>query len=263
MIRFFKRSPQIVGSGHFFHIDHLKHDLKTRTIRSGAITISAQALKFVISMGSTVVLARLLTPEDFGLIGMVTVIIGFVELLKDLGLAEATIQQEQINQRQISTLFWINLAISCGVALTVALLSPLIAWFYHEPRLITITLVLAITFIFSGLTVQHQALLRRQMHFAMLAKIEMAALVAGVATAQLSAFYGAAYWSLVYMQLAFSLTYVVGIWAACSWRPGLPGWNSEIRSMLKFGGNLTGFRCFNYLSRNFDNFIIGRVWGPG
>lgn len=247
----------------FFRTDHLAGDLRRRTVRSSAITISAQGLKFVITMGSTVILARLLSPNDYGLIGMVTVVTGFVQLFKDLGLAEATIQQEEITHRQVSTLFWINVGFSLGIAFLVALLAPVIAWFYREPRLIAITLVLATTFIFGGLAVQHQALLRRQMAFAALAKIEMVALLAGVLVAQVTAFYGAGYWALVYMQLASSLIYVLGAWLACRWKPGAPRWTPDIRPMLSFGGNLTGFRCLNYFSRNLDNVLIGRVWGAG
>jgi O-antigen/teichoic acid export membrane protein len=245
----------------FFRTDHLSGDLKARTVRSGAITISSQGLKFVITTGSTIVLARLLSPDDYGLVGMVTVVIGFVQLFKDLGLAEATIQQEQISHQQVSALFWINVLFSFLIALLVVLLAPVMAWFYREPRLVGIMLLLSTTFLFGGVTVQHQALLRRQMSFSVLAKIDIAALIIGVLVAQMMAFYGSGYWALVYMQITTALSYVIGVWLACRWRPSRPKWTPEIRPMLRFGGNLTGFRCLNYFSRNFDNVLIGRVWG--
>lgn len=263
MTKRLKPKAKDADSEQFFRTDHLTGNLGTRTVRSGAVTITAQGLKFGLTMASTVILARLLTPDDYGLIGMVTVVIGFVQIFKDLGLSEAIIQKEQINQQQVSALFWINLLISIAIALIVAALSPAIAWFYGESRLIPITLVLATTFILSGLTVQHQALLRRQMNFLALAKVDIISLVVGVLTAQITAFYGAGYWALIYMQLATKLAFVAGVWLACSWKPGLPAWSPDIRSMLKFGGNLTGFRCLNYFSRNFDNVMIGRVWGAG
>lgn len=247
----------------FFRTAHLTGELKSRTVRSGAVTISAQGLKFVITTGSTIFLARLLSPDDYGLVGMVSVVIGFVQLFKDLGLAEATIQQEKITQNQVSTLFWINVFFSLIIALFSALLAPVVAWFYHEPRLIRIMLLLSTTFLFGGLTVQHQALLRRQMSFAVLAKIEIFSLLIGVVVAQIMAFYGAGYWALVYMQITSTIVYVLGVWLACRWRPSYPQWTPEIRPMLNFGGNLTGFRCLNYFSRNFDNVLIGRVWGAG
>lgn len=245
----------------YFRTDHLKKDLKGRSVRGGAITIAAQGSKFVLRMGSTVFLARLLAPEDYGLIGMATVIIGFVNLFKDLGLSAATIQKSEINHKQVSTLFWINLAISCLVGLLVAVSAPVVAWFYNEPRLAKITLVLASSFIFGGLTVQHQALLKRQMQFTTLAKIDIISMLLGLVTGVIAAWYGLSYWALVLMQIASAITNAVGVWITCGWRPGAPIKGSGVGSMLAFGGNLTGFRVFNYFSRNLDNVLIGRYWG--
>jgi O-antigen/teichoic acid export membrane protein len=255
--------PQLsnLNSEQFFCTKHLKNDLKGRSVRGGAVTITAQAIKFVLRMGSTVVLARLLAPEDYGLIGMATVIIGFVQLFKDLGLSAATVQKAEINHQQVSTLFWINLGVSFVISLIVIGLAPVVAWFYNEPRLNAITLVLAINFVFGGLTVQHQALLQRQMRFTNLAKIEIVSMSVGVMAAIVSAWYGLGYWALVVMQIATAITNAIGVWISCRWRPGFPSKNSAIKSMLAFGGNLTGFRLVNYFSRNLDNLLIGRYWG--
>ena len=130
-------------------------------------------------MASTVVLARLLTPQDFGLIAMVTAVTGFVVMFKDMGLSMATVQRAEVNHAQISTLFWVNVVLSIGVMLVIAALAPAIAWFYNEPRLTWITLALAGAFIFGGLTVQHQALLRRNMRFGCLALIQISSMMAG------------------------------------------------------------------------------------
>lgn len=212
-------------------------------------------------MASTVVLARLLTPQDFGLIAMVTAVTGFVVMFKDMGLSMATVQKAEINHAQISTLFWINVALSLGVMLVTAALAPLIAWFYGEPRLTWITLGLAGAFIFSGLTIQHQALLRRNMRFGTLALIGIIGQLAGIVTAIIAAFYGAGYWSLVLMQLAAAITGAIAVWLACGWRPGLPVRSSGVRGMLKFGGNITGFNFVHYFARNADNILIGRFIG--
>lgn len=245
----------------YFNTAHLKANLKQRSVRGGAVTLAAQGSKFILKFGSTAVLARLLAPEDYGLIGMATVVIGFVEYFKDLGLSAATIQRREINHQQISTLFWINVLISCLVALIVASLAPAIAIFYHEPRLREITFGLSINFIFGGLTVQHQALLRRQMQFTSLAKIEIFSMFVGVLTAVIAAYFGLNYWALVLMLMVTSMSNAAGVWLACSWRPGLPRRNSGVGSMLAYGGNLTGFGLVNYFSRNLDNVLIGRRWG--
>ncbi|MDJ0632053.1 MAG: lipopolysaccharide biosynthesis protein [Xenococcaceae cyanobacterium MO_188.B29] len=245
----------------FFGTEHLKSDLRGRSIRGGAVTAAAQAGKFVLQMASTVVLGRLLTPEDYGLIAMVTVVIKFVRMFKNLGLSTATIQQKEINHQQVSTLFWINVGISLVITLILVVLAPIIAGFYSEPRLIPIMFVLASVFIFSGLSVQHEALLKRQMRFTSIAKIAVISLFLSLVVAIILAWNQAGYWSLVFLQLTSGITYAAGMWFACSWRPGLPVWDSGIRSMLAFGGNLTAFNCLNYVSRNLDNLLIGRYWG--
>ncbi len=247
----------------YFSNQNLTTDLKGRSVRGGAITILAQGSKFVLQLGSTALLARLLTPNDYGLIGMATPIIGFVQLFKDLGLSTATIQRDEINHQQVSTLFWINLLVSGLISLIFGALAPVVAWFYNEPRLLQIVLVLSSIFVFGGLTVQHQALLKRQMRFASIAKIEIISIFGGILTAIIAAHYGLGYWALVIMQLATAVINAVGTWLVCSWRPGLPSRTSQVGSMLAFGGNLTGFNCINYFSRNLDNILIGQYWGGG
>lgn len=245
----------------YFGTEHLKVDLGGRTIRGGAITLVTQGLKFLIAMVGTVILARLLTPQDYGLIGMVAVIIGFVSIFKDLGLSAATIQRAEINNLQISTLFWINVALSIAVMLVSFALAPLVALFYHEPRLRLITAVYGFGFLLGGVTVQHDALLRRQMRFSALALAEILALCASVVTAITLAWYGAGYWALVASQLSLGLVYLVSVWKLCAWRPSWPSRNAGVRSMLAFGGNLTGFGFINYFARNLDNLLIGKFWG--
>ena len=250
-----------VRNDRFLVTDHLKENLGGRTARGGAVAITAQALKFIITIGATSILARLLTPQDYGLIGMVAIVTAFVSLYKDLGLATATIQKPEITFDQISTLFWINLALSVGVCIFTVVIAPAVAWFYGEPRLTLITIVTAVGFIFSGLAVQHEALLRRQMRYFALAAIGLISLVVGYAVAILMAWKGFNYWALVGSQLALVLTGTVTTWIMCGWRPGMPKKDTGVRSMLSFGGNFTGFSTLNFFSRNLDNLLIGRVWG--
>ncbi|MFH1719650.1 MAG: lipopolysaccharide biosynthesis protein [Planctomycetota bacterium] len=247
----------------FFDTEHLKADLKGRSVRGGAVTIGAQWTKFCLQTASTVVLARLLTPQDFGLIAMVMVITGFVERFKDMGLSAATVQKAEISHDQISTLFWINVAISFVIMLIAAALAPAITWFYGEPKLTWITIALACGIIFGGLTVQHQALLRRQMRFGTLAVIDIVSIAAGVLAGIIAACYGLRYWALVIMHLANPIMRVAVTWIICPWRPGMPVRRSGVREMLAFGGHLTGFNLLNYFARNADNLLIGKFWGAG
>jgi hypothetical protein len=133
--------------------DQLKADLKGRSIRGGVLTLIAQGAKFILQMTSTVVLARLLTPADFGLVAMAAAVTGFARLIGDAGLSAATIQRPKISHDQISTLFWINVIFSLLLMFAAATLSPAMAWFYGEPRVTAIMLVVAGTFLFSGLLV--------------------------------------------------------------------------------------------------------------
>jgi len=193
----------------YFDTEYLKADLKGRSVRGGAVTMAAQAARFLLQMGSTIVLTRLLTPQDFALIAMVTAATGFVMIFKDMDLSMETVQKAEINHAQISTLFWINVGLSLCIMVVIAALGPAIGWFYGEPRLTWITLAMAGAFIFGGFTIQHQALLRRQMYFGTWAIIEIVAMLNGVVAAILSAWYGAGYWALVIMRAA---TAPQGVW---------------------------------------------------
>jgi len=254
-------TPAINQKEQIFRTDHLKTNLGGRTARGGAVAITSQALKFVFTIGATSIMARLLTPADYGLIGMVAFITNFVSMYKDLGLSTATIQRDEISSEQISTLFWVNILLSLGITVFTAAIAPFVAWFYGEPKLTAITMVTALGFMIGGLAVQHEALLRRQMRYFSLASIGLAAIATGYAVGIFMAWRGFSYWALVGSQLASAATTTLLTVIFCRWMPGLPRRNTGVRSMIRFGGNLTGFTTINYFSRNLDNLLIGRVWG--
>ena len=244
-----------------FSRDHLKANLGQRTLRGGTIAITTQGIKFCITIVATSILARLLSPEDYGLIGMVGFVILFLSTYKDLGLAAATIQIPDLNSDQVSTLFWINVSVSVFIATLTVAISPLIASFYGDPRLTAIACVTAIGFLISGLAVQHDALLRRQMRYTAIATAGLVSMIVGYIVGIVMAWYGFGYWSLVGSQLALVFSSTVLTWFLCGWFPGWPKRNSGVGSMVKFGGNVTGFATINFFSRNLDNLLIGRFWG--
>ena len=249
------------GPERFFRTEHLKADLGRRSARGGVVTLVAQGLKFLIFTGATVVLARLLTPQDYGLVGMVTIIVSFVGMFQYLGLSTATVQWAELGHRQVSTLFWVNLALSAAITLLVMASAPLVAWFYGEPRLAAVTVGFAAAILLRGLSIQHEALLVRQMRFAAIAANDLVALLLGLAAAIVAALGGWGYWALVLNQLVMTGSTAAGVWIACGWRPGLPARSTGLRRMLSFGGNLTGFNLVNFVARNIDNLLIGKVWG--
>jgi PST family polysaccharide transporter len=249
------------GPRDHFATDHLLSDLKSRSARGGAITIATQGVKFVLQIGSTMVLARLLTPEDFGLIAMVTSVAGFVAMFKDAGLSMATVQHEKVSHEQVTALFWLNVIISIGLMLVLAALSPAIAMMYGEPRTLPITLVIAATFVFSGLAVQHQALLRRQMRFHVLAVIDVLAMASGILAALLIAMVVKTYWALVAIPVVTAVSTAVFTLMASNWRPGPPRGLRGVGHMIRFGGHLTFASFFTYAAQNVDKLLIGVAIG--
>jgi PST family polysaccharide transporter len=192
---------------------------------------------------------------------MVAAFTGFALIFKDLGLSQATVQQKDLTQEKVSNLFWINACFGVITMMITVCMSPLIAWFYGDIRLRNITLALSINFLFGGLTVQHQALLSRQMRFGLLSVIGFIASLLGSVIGIILAWMGFDYWSLVWKDIFISFFIASGTWVMCRWLPGLPRRGAGIRSMLKYGTDITGFNIVNYFSRNLDNILIGRFHG--
>lgn len=236
-------------------------DLKRSAVRGGSLVLVAQGVMFLLTLGATMVLARLLTPSDFGLVAMVLAVTSFATQFKDLGLSQATIQRPTITDAQVSTLFWINAALGLWLTLLTAAAAPLLARYYGDPRMIPITLTLAGTFVLSGLGVQHQALLRRRMRFGVLTSIDILSLSAGLIVAVLLAWRGAGWWALVWRQLVATAAATAGVWWACRWRPLAPRRGAGVRSMLAFGSHVSGYSVANYFARNVDRALLGRQMG--
>ncbi len=244
-----------------FRTDHLLSNLKDRTVSNGLITGLAQGVQFFLNLGSIIVLARLLAPEDFGLVAMVTTVTGFLRIFNDAGLSAATVQREEITHSQVSNLFWTNVVLGGTMTLVLAASAPAVAWFYREPRLIGVTLVLSITFLLTSSAVQHLALLKRQMRFKTIAFIQIISMAGGVAVGVGMAWFNFGYWALVGMQLSTPVVAFLLTWGASGWRPQLPMRGRGTRSLLRFGVNLTASSFIWSLARGSDGLLIGRFYG--
>ncbi|HEX5483012.1 MAG TPA: lipopolysaccharide biosynthesis protein [Terriglobia bacterium] len=236
-------------------------DLKEKTIRGGAARLSAQGVNFFLRIGTLMVLARLLGPFDFGLVGMVTAFTGVLSLFRDFGLSSAAIQRSTVTDEQFSTLFWINMVVGVLLGLLAVAMAPAVAAFYHDPRLFAVTAVLGAGFLFNAAGVQHGALLQRQMRFTAIAITNTAGLVIGAALAVGGALAGYGYWALVAMSVALPLSITVGYWIATGWVPGRPRRGTGIRSMMRFGGTLTVNGLVVYIASNLEKVLLGRFWG--
>lgn len=231
-------------------------------VRSAAVTLNAQVAKFVLGLALTAVLARLLTPADYGLVAMVAVITGFVGIFKDGGLTIATVQRVEVTHGQVSTLFWINSALGLLLALLVIALSPLAGWLYQDERLVLITVGLSIPFLFGGIAAQPTALLQREMRFGAIAFIEIASLVLSGAVGVAAALAGWGSWALVIMAITIGMANAILVFAFCRWRPSFPSRGNGVRSMLRFGGALTINKFMDVIASSLDVILLGRLFSP-
>ena len=213
----------------------LSDELKRKSVRGGVVAVCAQGAKLVLQMATMMLLARLLSAEDFGLQGMAAVLTGFLGIFRDAGLGAATIQRLEVTHEQISTLFWINVAVGAALATFTAVLAPVLVAFYGEPRLYWIAVISGVAFVFSGLAAQHQALILREMRFVTLAKIDLLSLAISSAVGVVMALFGWRYWSLVGMTVVGSIVGAACVWLAVPWVPGPPRRKCGVLSMLHFG----------------------------
>lgn len=245
---------------YFSKKDDLKN-LNKRTIHGGLINLGAQGGRLVLQLGSTMILARLLTPDDFGLVGMVMVLVQLTVFFRDFGLTQATIQRHEITRQQISNLFWFNATISILLALLAIACTPLIVAFYQEPKLAAIIWIIVIGILIEGFGLQHRALMIRALQFPRLAAAEVGSNLFSVCIAVYMAWAGYGYWALVGQSLSGALFRTVFYFWGSGWMPQLPKKNAGTKPFIVYGGHLFGFNIVNYFSRNADGILIGKFIG--
>jgi O-antigen/teichoic acid export membrane protein len=236
--------------------------LTTKTIHGVGWSAISQIVRLLLQVVISAILARLLTPNDFGLLAMVIVFTNFVGLFRDFGLTAALIQRKGLTEEHLSSGFWINILTGLILTLVLAALSPAIAHFYNEDRLVFIVIVLASTFFISSFGIVQTALFTKELKFKLLSVIEILGVaVPGIIAIGL-AFNGFGVWSLVWQHVISSLVIVILLWVLSGWRPRFLFRWQRIKELLGFGLNLTGFGFVNYFNRNLDNLLIGKFLGP-
>ena len=240
---------------------HLNRHLRGHAVRGGVAQTLAEGLLVLIRFGYLIVLARLLTPRDFGLVAMALAFTELFECVRSAGLPVAIVQQGEVSQTEASTVFWVNAGLSLAVLLLFWFGSPVLAGFYGEESLIWIAPALAAAGFVDGLGSQHQALLRRQMRFVPLALSRIGASIASRLLAVGAALYGAGPWALVVQRFALATLLCGAVWLVCAWRPGLPRRGESARDLLTFGGFAAGAAFVRSLSRRLVDVLIGRFIG--
>jgi PST family polysaccharide transporter len=249
------------AEGYFDDHKELK-DLGRLALRGGIISVAMQYGNGVLQIAAAIILARLLAPEDFGLVAIVTVLTSFAPAIIDFGLGDATSQRSKITPSQVSSLFWLSTAIGSAIGAVVAVCSPLIATIYREPRLEPIALCTSVSFVLLGASNLHLALLRRTMRFGTIARIQVSSTLAGVVVAILMAFCGYGYWALVLRPTTSALWLFCGAWFFCRWRPGFPVVDAEVKSMVRFGLHVVGFSATYSLAKAMDRIGLSFFYRP-
>ncbi|HWA47599.1 MAG TPA: lipopolysaccharide biosynthesis protein [Dongiaceae bacterium] len=221
----------------------------------------SQGIIFGTNFIGVVILARFLTPSDFGIMAMAATVSNLIMMFRDAGLTTPVVQRNDLSHAQLSALYWVNVAFGVTLAVATILMAPVVAWFYDQPDLTVIVAVLATGFLIGTTGALQDAMLRRNLRFRALAIIKstaaLVALIAGIAAAWL----GYGIWALVVMRLAQTATQGLGSWLVSRWRPGWYQRGTEVKSLLAVAGHVSGSQLAIYLSRNSDNVLIGWYWG--
>lgn len=225
--------------------------------------MSGQALRIAVQVLSVVILARLLSPVDYGLLAMVAAVIGVADIFRDFGLSTAAIQARTLSRAQRSNLFWINTFIGLLLSVLVWISAPLIAGLYQQPSLVPIAQSLAWTFLLNGIATQYRADLNRRMRFTLLAAADVVSPIVALGVAAALAAGGAGFWALVAQQLVQFAVMLVVVMAGARWLPGRPSRTTSMDGMLRFGWNIVATQLIGYVSNNVDSVIIGLRFGAG
>ncbi|HEX2492786.1 MAG TPA: lipopolysaccharide biosynthesis protein, partial [Steroidobacter sp.] len=221
----------------------------------------SQASRLAAQLLGMVILARLLSPSEFGVIAMASVVTTLALLFYDFGTRAAVIQRRELPSVLLDSIFWLNVGFGLAIAILIALAAPLIAIAMHEAQLTGVLRVLALAFPIVPLGLVQQALLERASRFRSVALIECCAALAGLATAVLAALAGWGVYSLVAQAIVTWTVITAGVWAASTWRPAWRCSLALIREIAGFSGNLVGFEIFTFIARNMDTVLIGRFFG--
>lgn len=235
--------------------------LSQSAARGALFTLTATAIKMTLQIASVIVLSRLLTPHDYGLIAIVLVVIGVGEIFRDFGLTSAAVQAPSLSDGQRDNLFWINTAIGGILAVLMFGLSWPLAALTGEPALLAIVQILSVTFVFNGLTTQYRAQLMRGLKFRAMAFIDITAATLALATAIGVALLGAGYWALVVQQLVNLFTMFVGAVIAGRWFPRFYSRQHDISTMIRFGWNIVGTGILTYLGNQIDTIMVAARLG--
>lgn len=238
-----------------------KASLRSSAARGGGVMVLGQGLRILVLALSTIVLARLIDPESFGLVAMTLAFVGLAQIFRDLGLSVAALRTPNLTQGQQSNLFWINAALGLVLTVVVYLLAWPIAGFYGDDRLVGIVQALSVTYVLGGCAVQFRVAINRSLRWVALTLSDLMPQVIGFIVAAIIAVYGYGIAALVAQQIIAALVTLVMTVSLARWWPGLPGRRRGTKPLIKFGTSFATTQLLGYFTRNVDSIAIGNVWG--
>lgn len=236
--------------------------LMQQSVRGIKWSAATQLVAQVAQYGSFVLLARLLSPTDFGYMATATLAVGFVAMLNELGLGAALIQRQDLRPGHLNACFWINLATGLVLCALVAAASGPFASFFHAPAAAPLLAWLAASFPLVAFVVVPKALMERALRFKELGLVDASCAVINAIVSVGLALAHAGAWALVAGTLAGYVAQVVLMWPLAGWRPGLAFTREELRELFRFGLNVLGTRLVGYANNNVDYMVVGHVLGP-
>ena len=236
----------------------LKHMTVKGTVWSAVERLATQSVSFVVM----IIMARVLTPADYGLVGMVVIFVAISQSLVDSGFSQALIRKQNRTQIDNSTVFYFNVAVGIGLYAILFLLAPAIASFYGEPRLVSITRIVSLSIVINSFTVVQRALLTAKLDFKLQAKASFtAALIAGC-IGVLMAYNNFGVWSIIVYQIVNHCINCFLLWLLSSWRPTVEFSSIAFRNMFGFGSKLALSGIIDTVYKNVYLIVIGKVFSP-
>jgi len=246
-------------------LEYLRTDgsnLRARTRRAAIFGTAAQFASAAIGLLSVALLSRTLSPDDVGIFAIAAAFLMVLSALSDSGFAYAAEQRDQVSHAQVSNLFWANLLLGLAAFAAACGLAPLIARLYGRSELRDITLALGLALLISSLSLQHAALLRRQLYFGRLAVIQVGSRLVGVGVALIVAMRGGGYLALVAQELSVAIAKALGAWLLCSWRPAPPQRGVGAMPLVRMGFGRSLAEVLGVIRRQVDVFLVGWFLGP-
>ena len=240
-------------------LDKLKH--KKDTISGIKWTIIDQIISQTVVFGLGILLMKLISPFEFGLLGMVTVFSGFLTVFKDFGLGSSLIQKKKIKTIEIDTIYWTTVGLGLFLTILLMVLAPIISKYYNEPRLLEITLSLSSIFIIQSFSTVQMSFAKKQMNFKLIFQVNTLAVLISGSIALVLAFSGFGVWALVMQQIIAELLRSFAFYILSNYKPKLIWDKNILKPHVKFSLPLVGMGSINYWSRNADNFLIGKFLG--